>query len=222
MPYQGVYSKRLLRTARVISDLANPLFIPPIVFILVGVYSQLDAYEMSRLISLSILFYTFIPLAMAVVLLKIGKIESLDLPRRESRNLLYLLGIASSTIGSLLLGALFYEHRPFLTLISGIFCINPIIGYLLNRKWKVSIHSASVASGGVILLSFYFWQAHQLSVSMAIIFSLILLLILLPVMMWSRFHLKVHTLPELLGGASAGIFFTSIEILLMIYFWQPL
>lgn len=221
MPTLGVMSTAVSKTARWISDLANPLFIPPLIYIMIGGFNGLTAREMGWLIPMSLLFYTLIPLGMALILLKFDKIESLDLPRRESRNLLYLLGIASSTIGSLILGIVFYLHRPFLTLIAGIFFINPIIGYLLNRKWKVSIHSASVASGGVILLAFYFWQT-DLSITLAVIFSLIMLLILLPIMMWSRFRLKVHTLPELLGGASAGIFFTSIEILLTIYFWRAL
>lgn len=221
MPTQGVYSPHFHRFARWISDLANPLFIPPFIFILVGAYNGISPSELGWLSFLSLFFYTVVPLVSAIVLLKVGKIESLDLPRRESRNQLYLLGIASSSTGSLILGLFFYLHRPFLTLVSGVFFLNPIIGYLLNRKWKVSIHSASIASGGVILLFFYFWEM-GVSESLAIIFSLSMLLILLPVMMWSRFHLKVHTIPELIGGAAAGITFTSIEILLTFHFWQPL
>ncbi|MFH5833549.1 hypothetical protein [Halalkalibaculum sp. DA384] len=221
MPPQGVYSPHVKKFARWISDLANPLFIPPFVFILVGVYNGISPVELGWLTGLSLLFYTVVPLLAALSMLKVGKIESLDLPRRESRNQLYLLGIASSSVGSLTLGIYFYLHRPFLTLISGVFLINPIIGYLLNRRWKVSIHAASIASGGIILLFFYFWKM-GVSESMAVVFSLSMLLILLPVMMWSRFHLEIHTIPELIGGAAAGIIFTSIEILLIFYFWQPL
>ncbi|MDR8392083.1 hypothetical protein NC796_13090 [Aliifodinibius sp. S!AR15-10] len=221
MPTQGVYSSRVHRVARWISDLANPLFVPPIVFIVIGVLNNISTAELGWLTLLSLCFYTFIPLVTALALLKSGHIESLDIPRRESRNLLYLLGIASAAVGSLALGIFFYPHRPFLTLISGIFCINPVIGYLLNRRWKVSIHSASISSGGIILLFFYLWEL-GITQSTAIVFSLILLLIILPVMMWSRFYLEVHTMPELIGGATAGIFFTTVEILLTFYFWQPL
>ncbi|MDX1639718.1 MAG: hypothetical protein R3281_17275, partial [Balneolaceae bacterium] len=207
--------------ARWISDLANPLFIPPCVLILVGTLVDLSLLEMSWLVLLSILFYTAIPFITALSMLNSGKIESLDLPDRASRNLLYLAGVGSATLGSLILGFMFYLHRPFLTLIAGVFVINPVIGYLLNRKWKVSIHAGSIASGGIILLFFYYWTPEMTGL-IALFFSLTMLLVLLPVMMWSRFNLGVHSLPELLGGATSGIVFTSLEILLTFYFWQPL
>lgn len=213
----GDDSQALYHFARWISDLANPLFIPPFVFILVGSLQNITNQEFYWLISLSILFYTLIPLGAAVLMLRMGKIESLDIVQREARNLLYILGIVSSSIGSFILGLYFIYHRPFLTLISGVFFINPVLGYILNKKWKVSIHSGSVASGGIILLSYYFWESAQ-PMPEVLFFSLGMLLILLPLIMWSRFKLRVHSLPELIGGVSAGILCTVAEILIIFYY----
>ncbi|MDX1637018.1 MAG: phosphatase PAP2 family protein [Balneolaceae bacterium] len=221
MATEEVYSLPVQKAARWISDLANPLFIPPFTFIFIGLLNDVSGVELWWLVGLSLLFYTAFPLLSALLMLRNGNIESLDLPNRRSRNKLYLLGIASSTIGSLILGIFFYLHRPFLTLVSAVFFINPVIGYLLNRKWKVSIHSASVASGGIILLTYYNWNMGMYQYP-ALVFSLLMLLILLPVMMWSRYHLKIHSIPELVGGATAGIFFTTLEIMIMFYFWNSL
>lgn len=212
----GDESNALRLFARWVSDLANPLFIPPFVFILVGSLQNLTSQEYYWLISLSILFYTLIPLGAAVILLRTGRIESLDIVQREARNLLYILGIVSASVGSFVLGLYFIYHRPFITLISGVFFINPMLGYILNKKWKVSIHSGSVASGGIILLCYYFWETVQPAPAV-LFFSLGMLLILLPLIMWSRFKLRVHTLSELLGGVSAGIVCTTLEILIIFY-----
>ncbi|MDZ7689734.1 MAG: hypothetical protein U5K69_01010 [Balneolaceae bacterium] len=212
----GDESNALHLFARWVSDLANPLFIPPFVFILVGSLQNLSSQEYYWLISLSILFYTFIPLGAAVILLRTGKIESLDIVQREARNLLYILGIISASLGSFILGLYFIYHRPFLTLISGVFFLNPLLGYILNKKWKVSIHSGSVASGGIILFYYYLWETVQPAPAV-LFFSLGMLLILLPLIMWSRFKLRVHTLSELLGGVSAGIVCTTLEILIIFY-----
>jgi membrane-associated phospholipid phosphatase len=44
-------------------------------------------------------------------------------------------------------------------------------------------------------------------------------LLLLPLMIWARYRLGVHTLAELLGGAIVGFLLTIVELSLFTNIW---
>lgn len=203
--------------ARMISDLANPLFIPPAVFLYAGWLMQASAAELSWATGLAVLFYTVIPLGTAFYLLKLGHIKSRDVPRRDQRTRLFQYSIVSVITGSIFLGGLFYSTNPLFLLIATVFTVNAVAGYFINFKWKISIHAASIGAAGTIFLVLFWNQAGAEDAS-AGIFSLLTLLLLLPSMMWARYHLNVHTVPELMGGAGAGICLTLLELGIMIQF----
>lgn len=204
--------------ARVISDLANPLFLPPLILGVTGYLRHVTAEELSWMIALSLLFYTLIPLAITFYLLRNGNIQSLDLPRRQARNTLFIYAIISSSIGSLILAIYFYFRHPLVTMVAVIFFLNPLMGYLINLRWKISMHTASIASGGAIFFALFYVTSH-FDTSVAGIFSLFLLLILLPLMVWARHRLNIHSTAELITGATAGIILTLLEFGIMIFFW---
>lgn len=214
----GDRSMSVYAAARVISYLANPLFIPPLILTAVGELRYIVFEELRWMTALALLFYTVIPLMITFYLLKTGHIKSLDLPRKKARNALFIYSVISSCLGSILLGVYCYLHHPFLTMIAIIFFLNPLAGYFINLRWKISMHTASIASGGVIFFALFYLSA-QFYTSTAGIFSLVMLLILLPLMIWARYHLNIHSVSELLGGACAGIILTLLEFGLMIRFW---
>lgn len=201
--------------ARVISYIANPLFIPPVIFALIGYLHHIAVEEMSWMIVLSLLFYTLIPLSITFYLLKTGKIQSLDLPEQSARNALFIYSVMSSAVGSMILGVYFYFFHPFLTMVAAVFFLNPLAGYFINLKWKISMHTGSIASGGAILFAL-FYLTSRYYMSTAGIFSLIMLLILLPLMMWARYYLDIHSFAEIAGGACAGLVLTLLEMGLLI------
>lgn len=206
-------SGRIHRIARYISDLFNPFFIPLLVFLALGWLIPVASSDFFWLILVAAVFYTLIPLSITVLHFRWGKIESLDLPIRKKRYMLFIYAILSSSTGSLILIFLFLTGYPFIAKVAAVFMLNTVIGYILNLKWKVSIHTASVASAGIIFG--VLWFADQYDVFIFIwsgILSLGTLLLLLPLMMWSRYRLKVHTAAEIFGGAAAGIIFTLIEL----------
>lgn len=204
--------------ARIISDLINPLFIPPLILVVVGELRQIAVEELTWMTTLALLFYTFIPLTITFYLLKNGHIESWDLPRQKERNALFIYSVISSCFGSIILGVYFYLYHPFLTMIAIVLFLNPLAGYIINLKWKISMHTASIAAAGAIFFAL-FYMSSQFYTSTAGIFSLIMLLILLPLMIWARYYLEIHSVSQLLGGASAGIIITLTELGLMIQFW---
>lgn len=215
-----LFVKRLRRDgpARLVSDLINPLFLPPLVLSITGWLVGLSKWMLSGVTVFALIFYTFIPLTASVYLLKINHISSLDLPDRQARSRLFKYSIASALIG--MLGFTFTQNftHPLLTVIAFIYFLNPIIGFIINLKWKMSVHTAALSSAGSIFLSLSAFETVYASIETEVL-SLTILLLLLPLMIWARYRLKIHTLPELFGGTLAGFIFTFIELYLFNYFW---
>lgn len=204
--------------ARLVSDLGNPLFMPPVVVglscLLLGVPLKIT----TLLLAISVFCYTALPFALTLYLFKQGLITSMDLPIRKTRTSLYAFSIASAAVASLLFYLLTPAVHPFLLMLSFIFLINLSIAFLLNLKWKISVHSASVAVAGTVYAYLYLLGISEFA-TLTFILSLLHLLVLLPVMIWGRYHLKAHSAGELIGGSSSGIFLTILEITFIQYIW---
>lgn len=203
--------------ARLVSDLANPLVIPPLVFMTVAYLLSVSAIEMGWITSFSLIFFSIIPLGIAISLLRNGQVESLDVPQRTNRNKLFLYAILSSTLGSLLIISLYLGKQPLLVETALIFLANPIFGYLINQRIKISIHTAAVSTGGIMFLMLFIQQTEITIWLGALAFGM--LLVLLPLMIWARFRLAVHSFSELIGGALAGVLLTTIQIGIMKIIW---
>lgn len=205
--------------ARIISDIANPLLIPVLVIFPTTMILGLSPLYIGLTTLTALVFFTLIPLWVLMSLLQKGYIQNLDVPYRKNRNRLFGYSIISTTFGSVLLYILCYTEHPFMAVSAVIFFLNPLIGYLINLGCKISIHTAAVASAGILFLALYGHMA--LTNLWALSLSLIMLLVLLPLMFWSRRQLGIHSFSELVGGCAAGIFFTLIELAIMQTIWQP-
>lgn len=203
--------------ARLVSDLANPLVIPPVVIFATGSALSLSSAELGWITTLALVFFTLIPFLITIFLLQSGQIQSLDIPERENRNKLFKYSILSSTIGSLILVMLCFGRHQVLVETALVFLLNPIIGYFINQRFKISIHTAALATAGTLLLVLYLYIP-EMNFGAGIL-SLVMLLVLLPVMFWSRFRLGIHSFPELAGGVVAGITLTLFEISIMQTIW---
>lgn len=204
-------------TARLISDLANPLFIPPLVFFSLAYMLALPAEELGWIAIVSLLFFALIPLAITLWLLNNGHIQSLDIPLRKNRDKLFLLSMLSTTAGSVILFYLCLNQDRILIEATLVFLINPLLGYLINRHLKISIHTASLATAASLFLVLYFRMpdAHF----SAVLLSIAVLLLLIPAMVWARLKLKIHSHTELWGGVLAGVVFVFLELGILQIIW---
>ena len=200
--------------ARTISDVANPLVVPSLLMVILSLLVPLPFSESVLGTSVALSFYTLFPLMAALWMLKKGMIESLDIPVHKERTLLFSIGILSTTLGSLLLLMLFLDPAHIFFQAAVVFLINPPVALLLNRSFKISIHVGTVATAGTFLLGMCLFGLGSPNF-WTLIFSLIFLLILLPAVAWARYRLRVHSIPELAGGAAAGIALTLLETGLM-------
>ncbi|MDZ7715999.1 MAG: hypothetical protein U5J95_07265 [Balneolaceae bacterium] len=196
--------------ARLISDIFNPLFLPPLIFLIIGWKTLASSHIFWVSTGISLLCYTIIPLGIVFSLLNKGYISSLDAPEHYTRKRLFSFCISSSAIGSIILFFVFKDINLFLANLTLIYLLNPIIGLLINLKWKMSIHAASLAMAITILFYFIVMETY-FSVTTVFYLSLCMLLLLLA-MIWARHHLKVHTFSELLGGTVTGVMLTLLEL----------
>jgi hypothetical protein len=210
LQYRGV--------ARLISDLMNPLFLPPLVLGIISWKLGLPGSTISWITGFSLLFHTAIPLTATFYLLKNGHIRSLDLPRRKARTRLFGYSIASCFMAFAALGATVSISHPLIVMVALIFLVNPVIGLLINLKWKVSVHTAALSSAGAIFLASALSGLHS-AVTDTFILSLTVLLLLLPLMIWSRHRLGAHSYAELFGGIASGFLLTVVELYLFNIIW---
>ena len=204
--------------ARLVSDLGNPLFMPPVVLFFGCLLLEQSLYSTLFVSVTAIFCYTALPFGLTIYLFKRGVITSMDLPIRETRSTLYAFSIMSAAVASLVIYRYLPSLHPFILELSYVFLINLSIAFILNLRWKVSVHAASVAVAGTIYGLLYTLQITDFTTS-AIILSLFHLLILLPIMMLGRYNLQAHSLGELFGGSSAGIILTILEIMIIRYLW---
>jgi len=210
LPRTKLQSQKHTTLARLVSNLANPLVIPPIVLWILAWTGHLDFHETLSLIGISLVFFTAFPLISAIIYSADQRLWSLDFPDQSSRTPLYSTSTASTLIGSVLVVTLFDE--PYLQASVTIFWINIFVAFLLNFKWKISVHSSAITTGGFCLLLFSFFGTAGLP---SLLTGLFLFVILLPLVGWARHQLEIHSISEIIGGISLGLILSSLTALVL-------
>lgn len=200
------------RIAKIISALFHPLLMPTYGFLMLFTTKNYIATFTPLNIKLVILLITFIftfvlPAVNAFILLKAGRINSLQMETGRERVIPYL----STSLYFFALFYLFYnrEFPPvFVILILGA-AISILLTFLVNFKWKISAHSVGI--GGII------GAIMGLSLRLAIDFRMVLMLSILVAgcVGFARLKLNAHTPAQVYTGFLAGFV---IEFLLMIFY----
>ncbi|WP_076790586.1 hypothetical protein [Chlorobium sp. KB01] len=179
----------LKRFANFVSWVINPVVVAPAVYttiVLLGF--RADPHNMSYLMVL-FLSSTIVPMLLIYGLKKIGKVSDYNITFREQRFLPLLVLVAINALG--------YEFMKQLDappLLSGILLfnsVNMVFILLVTLQWKISIHLFTFASSVALL----FLQFGAVA---------LWLLLLVPLLMWSRIHLKAHNFMQTLIGGIVG------------------
>lgn len=194
--------------ARVFSDLANPLILPPLVLGIIGYTVALSFSNIFLLVVISLAFFSFMPGAIALTVSLYHPNGSLDFPNRNMRIPFYGFSILSVFTGSILILGFF--NNTMIRLITVIFAITLFGGFIINFRWKISIHTLTLATCGCCLLLAGFTTMME---SLPIITGAVLLSIILPLIMWARYHLEIHSIPELIGGLAIGSLLSTLAFI---------
>ncbi len=143
---QPVVSGRAYRAGRLISQVFHPIVNGIASFILVGLRGPGIQSPRSGLAWAAACMLTLIgpPAFFFYMRLNHGAYSDDDVSRRSERNGLYLVAIASTLAGSLLL-YLVGVPSVFLRLMVAALSVTGI-SMLINFRWKISVHSASIAT----------------------------------------------------------------------------
>jgi membrane-associated phospholipid phosphatase len=185
--------------ARKAAELISNLTLPPLLsiptFLSINYYF-LNFREFFLISFTSIFFSALLPIMTMVIWSKKKNIE-LDMPAKENRSVPLIIVILIYFTGFLTLVAL---NAPLLTS-ALMFCYfsNSLVVYLINKHWKISVHSMGVA-GPTTALIFAFGPVGSI------------LGLILPFVMWSRVYLKKHTINQVIAGAVLGFLLTSTQL----------
>jgi len=176
------------RLAEWISRLFSPPLVAAVALMTIALTDSSRAAIGWSLLTLFLMILT--PAAYLVYLHKRGQITDLDVYVRQQRIRPYLLSIACSLVT---FGMLHQSYAPVLLQVIAAAAIFETSGlFLVNLKWKISAHAAAAAG----FSSLGFWVGGGLAVPM---------LIFIPLVAWSRVHLKRHTLYQTIAGSLWGM-----------------
>ncbi len=187
------------RTAEWISRLASPPLLAALSF-WVAALSNPSPKQTYGWALLAIFWMIVIPAVYLVYLYRSGKITDLDVYVRSQRVRPYLLSIGCSAAAWALLER--SSAPPVFALITAGGLLETIGLFLVNLRWKISAHAA--AAGGLSFLAFLLAGAVALP-----------LLIIVPLVAWSRVHLKRHTLAQTVAGSLWGMASFTLMYLLL-------
>jgi hypothetical protein len=155
------------------------------------------------------MFFTFsflIPLAYLITLKRMGKITDLDIKDRKQRKQHYLAFLVLCSIQFLITVLVF--DSSILWAYTFAYMFNTAVNGLINMRWKISIHGASFGALIGVLCFLEGW-------------SFLLLLLLLPILLWSRVKLEYHTPAQVITGAALGGILIYLELLIFTSVWPP-
>jgi membrane-associated phospholipid phosphatase len=174
---------------RVLSQIFHPILLNIATLLIVGHYSQENPLTGLKWAGMSILLLVLPPTMFFGLRLRQGAYSDEDISVRQQRNEMYLVGFVWVLVATMLL-ALIGAPLPFLALmICGL--VLGLIGGLINLFWKISVHSAAVASTATVTLLY----SRKLGVALWICALAV---------GWARVRTGNHTPMQVLAGFSSA------------------
>lgn len=194
--------------ARVLSAIFTPFMVPFVAFLLLFCFTYLRMLPMQYKVTVLVMVYCFTILLPMLAIYMLHKINGWSLHAlriRENRLIPYVITILSY-VGCLL--TMYRIHLP--RYMSGIIMATllcMVICTVINMRWKISAHMASIGMmvGGMLSFSFIF-QFNP-------IWWLCIFILLAGMLGSARIIVRQHTLHEVGGGFAVGLFCGVIGIL---------
>ncbi len=185
---------RKVGTPRLVSFVLNPSLWVGGLLVFAAIAFEPAGFTRWMAAAVSFVFVTAVPIATLFALKALDYVSDVEMSKRSERELVYLACTVSYAVGGLwlfLAGAswplwgLVGLHVPYAILLTA-----------LNRKWKVSIHTAGMAGMWAAALVLFGMGALPLGLAVA-------------VAGWGRWAAGAHSPGELAGGAVFGFALTA-------------
>ena len=139
-------------------------------------------------ILVAVLFISVIPFLLTAFYAKEEKVN-VDIFEQKKRSIPFVVGMALFAIGAVVLN---YMGAHLLYTLSISYLLVTLALFLINIKWKISVHCAGMA--GVATDATYIFGL-----------SAIPLFFLVPVIAWVRYKIHSHTIGQLIAGSIVSI-----------------
>ena len=179
-----------LQFARQVSTILSPVTVSLPLIILVALYHTTNMLSSLIYAAITLFFLSIGPMIYILIGVRKGKYTDVDLSLRAQRAGPFLFGIASTTIGLLIL-ILMHGPKNLQTLLL-ITTISGVIMMITTLWWKISIHASSLSGAVTILACLYG----------SVVLPTYLLVVLVS---WSRVALRRHTIAQVVVGSLASI-----------------
>lgn len=194
------------RLARIWSDVLNPLYLSPPLFVISGWLQGSDGYSIGIAFGISLVCLTLAPLLYLLSLTRVGKIEGFDVLNRRDRPSIYVFSLMCYAMAVALILSADIAPKGLYLFICLLYAVNTLVFFGINRWTKISVHSASIATVGALIVTFI--PTHQtvwlLSAGAGFVIAVGL-------MMWSRVRLNCHSVGQVFGGATLGTLLPLLE-----------
>ena len=175
------------KAAYLISYIVNP-FLISLVTLFALTQNTADTAESFIKWMLLLILICVLPVYLAAVMfVRSGKMDSIFNNPREQRMPIYITGCICGIIALIALIWLDAPDEFLVLLIASI--LTAVLFLLINKRWKISVHTGSIAAFTTIMIILFGWVAA------------IIPLLLVALVGWSRLELKQHTIQQIITGA---------------------
>lgn len=184
--------------AHAISIFFGPIWLVFLIFAL-SFSSGLQFSSAVILCLVLLLFQFIIPFGYVIIAWRLHKVSSWDLSLKEERKVLFSLLVSGWIIA---LAIIYFYGNQFLFRAEAILLLLTILYSLVSLFWKISLHVGLCTVGAIFVT--YMFDASFFWIYFAI-----------PLVMWARYVLDRHTLPELIFSVlgSAGYLIVALHYL---------
>ena len=174
------------RLAKLITNILNPFLLSFIIIILLTAESTDSMNEAIKWILIS-LALSVLPVFIAVIyMVRRKKLEGIFSNPRQQRNGIYILARALGVAGCGVMWACNAPELLSVTFTAGLISI--VFFMVINRYWKISLHTAFMA-GSVTIITIVYGALGALTI------------LLLPPVAWARIRLNQHSPAQVATGA---------------------
>jgi hypothetical protein len=181
--------------ARVVSNVANPLFVALPFFLLISFYTSPDVLHALLWWVIAVGGISVAPLLFIQQGVRKGKLSDHHVSVREQRFFPLLFGLGCMVISFVLLYSLKAPRVLVATVVAVVAAI--FISLLITQvgKWKISLHLVGIA--GAVTVCVLLWGPFMLLLSPLVI-----------LVGWARWQVHAHTLPQAIAGTVLAIVVT--------------
>ena len=202
--------KQIILTARLLSMLFTPFYLPIVGITLLFLFSYLSMFPWSYKIQVLLMVYLFtvmLPTLLIHVYRRYQGWNLIELGHREKRMIPYLLSIVSYFTCVYVMEQLHMPHFMGSIIVAALAV--QIVCALINVWWKISTHTAAIGGVAGALFAFAYYLGFNP------VWWLCLVIIVAGMVGTSRMILRQHSLSQVVGGFAVGFICAALAILFL-------